>query len=193
MKLAIRFDVFKRDSFTCCYCGRRPPEVVLEVDHIDPVSNGGTDAFENLLTACFDCNRGKGAKLLEERPAAARTPTQEEMAERIAQARAFSAYQAEIEALVAEDLDRIWEAWCAAFKGSYDAEANVYRCDAGFPSEAQIREKLKRLTPSEIIQAIRITADKKPFFRSSRGQQSRMAYFFGVLRRMLEQRGGGAG
>ena len=59
-----RFDVFKRDSFTCQYCGGTPPAVILEVDHIDPVSNGGTDDGDNLVTACFDCNRGKAAGLL---------------------------------------------------------------------------------------------------------------------------------
>lgn len=40
---ALRFEVFKRDSFTCQYCGRSAPEVVLEVDHIVPVSKGGTN------------------------------------------------------------------------------------------------------------------------------------------------------
>lgn len=33
-----RFEVFKRDSFTCQYCGRSAPEVVLQVDHIKPVA-----------------------------------------------------------------------------------------------------------------------------------------------------------
>ena len=56
-----RFDVFKRDMFCCQYCGRTPPAVVLEVDHILPVASGGKSSIDNLLTACFDCNRGKGA------------------------------------------------------------------------------------------------------------------------------------
>lgn|SRR3990167_3447797 len=55
----IRFEVFKRDAFRCCYCGKNPPQVTLEVDHINPVSAGGTDEISNLLSACFDCNRGK--------------------------------------------------------------------------------------------------------------------------------------
>lgn len=55
----IRFEVFKRDNFTCQYCGRKPPEVILEVDHIIPKSKNGSDDFSNLLTSCFDCNRGK--------------------------------------------------------------------------------------------------------------------------------------
>jgi hypothetical protein len=56
----LRFEVFKRDSFTCQYCGRTPPAVVLEIDHFLARANGGGDQEDNLLTACFDCNRGKG-------------------------------------------------------------------------------------------------------------------------------------
>ena len=59
-----RFEVFKRDSFTCQYCGRSSPEVVLEIDHINPVKNGGDNDIMNLITSCFDCNRGKGKRTL---------------------------------------------------------------------------------------------------------------------------------
>lgn len=63
-----RFDVFHRDGFTCQYCGRRPPDILLEIDHIMPVAEGGSNAFDNLVTACSDCNLGKSAKLLEHPP-----------------------------------------------------------------------------------------------------------------------------
>lgn len=62
----IRFEVFKRDSFTCQYCGRRPPEAVLEADHIIPVAEGGSDDLLNLVTACWDCNAGKGRRQLSD-------------------------------------------------------------------------------------------------------------------------------
>ena len=55
----IRFEVFKRDGFTCQYCGNTPPNVTLEVDHIIPKSKSGKDDINNLATSCFDCNRGK--------------------------------------------------------------------------------------------------------------------------------------
>ena len=55
----IRFEVFKRDKFTCQYCGKSAPDVVLEVDHIKPVSKGGNNDILNLVTSCFECNRGK--------------------------------------------------------------------------------------------------------------------------------------
>lgn len=55
----IRFEVFKRDGFICQYCGKTPPNIILELDHINPVSKGGTDDINNLITSCFECNRGK--------------------------------------------------------------------------------------------------------------------------------------
>lgn len=64
-----RFEVFKRDHFTCRY-GRTTPQVILEVDHIVPVAEGGTNDMENLVTACYECNRGKGAIPLDEIPEA---------------------------------------------------------------------------------------------------------------------------
>ena len=66
---SVRFEVFKRDSFTCQYCGRKAPDVVLEVDHINPVANGGENDILNLVTSCRDCNSGKGAKLLTDHQA----------------------------------------------------------------------------------------------------------------------------
>lgn len=60
LSVRTRFEVFKRDDFTCCYCGRKSPEVVLEVDHIVPVCEGGLDDQINLVTSCWECNRGKG-------------------------------------------------------------------------------------------------------------------------------------
>lgn len=55
----IRFEVFKRDKFTCQYCGASAPDVILEIDHLKPVSKGGTNDLLNLVTSCRDCNRGK--------------------------------------------------------------------------------------------------------------------------------------
>lgn len=54
-----RFEILTRDGFTCRYCGRKPPEVELEIDHINPRSKGGTNHLSNLITACRDCNAGK--------------------------------------------------------------------------------------------------------------------------------------
>lgn len=48
-----------RDNFCCVYCGSRAPIAVLEVDHRIPRASGGSDDDDNLVTACWSCNRGK--------------------------------------------------------------------------------------------------------------------------------------
>lgn len=60
ISLRLRFQIFKRDRFTCRYCGARGESVVLEVDHVRSRFDGGDDSPSNLVTACFGCNRGKG-------------------------------------------------------------------------------------------------------------------------------------
>ncbi len=63
-----RFEVFKRDGFVCMYCGAHPPSVLLHVDHIKPVADGGKNDIDNLITACEPCNLGKGARPLSAIP-----------------------------------------------------------------------------------------------------------------------------
>jgi hypothetical protein len=50
----------KRDRFTCTYCGKPGTDVELQVDHIIPVSKGGSHHIANLTTACRHCNQSKG-------------------------------------------------------------------------------------------------------------------------------------
>lgn len=58
-----RFDILARDNFTCQYCGRKAPDVELQVDHIYPVSRGGYDDEKNCVTACITCNSSKTNKI----------------------------------------------------------------------------------------------------------------------------------
>jgi len=60
----IRTAVFRRDDYTCQYCGARG--IKLECDHVTPISRGGGSGLDNLVTACFACNRSKHNKTLEE-------------------------------------------------------------------------------------------------------------------------------
>lgn len=62
---SLRFQVLKRDKFTCQYCGRKAPDVVLHIDHVIPWSKVKEHKIENLKVACSDCNLGKSDKLLE--------------------------------------------------------------------------------------------------------------------------------
>lgn len=59
-----RFEILKKYGFRCVYCGRKAPEVSLELEHIVPKSKGGSDNFDNLVPACWECNRGKGSEPL---------------------------------------------------------------------------------------------------------------------------------
>ena len=65
MDQKLRYKILKRDGFKCLLCGRTPQDdgVTLEVDHIDPVANGGKTVDENLRSLCKQCNRGKGISL----------------------------------------------------------------------------------------------------------------------------------
>lgn len=57
----LRFEVFKRDKFICQYCGKKAPDVILHIDHIVALANGGTDDIFNLITSCNECNLGKSS------------------------------------------------------------------------------------------------------------------------------------
>ena len=56
-----RYEVLRRDSFTCRYCGSKAPDVELHVDHVMPTALGGSDKPDNLVAACRDCNVGKAS------------------------------------------------------------------------------------------------------------------------------------
>lgn len=63
ISLSLRYDVLKRDNFTCQICGRTISDgAKLEVDHRVPVAKGGKSTMDNLWTLCFECNRGKSTK-----------------------------------------------------------------------------------------------------------------------------------
>lgn len=55
----IRFLVFQRNGFECVYCGATSKDSKLNIDHVVPISRGGTNELSNLVTACESCNRGK--------------------------------------------------------------------------------------------------------------------------------------
>lgn len=61
-----RFEIFKRDSFTCQYCGAKAPDAILEIDHLNPIKHGGENDLLNLITSCFVCNRGKSHRKLSD-------------------------------------------------------------------------------------------------------------------------------
>jgi len=54
-----RKNLFKRDRYTCQYCGIQPGPEELTVDHIVPRSKGGVSSWENCVLACVECNKRK--------------------------------------------------------------------------------------------------------------------------------------
>jgi 5-methylcytosine-specific restriction endonuclease McrA len=54
-----RKNLFKRDRYTCQYCGIQPGPEELTVDHVVPRSRGGTSTWENCVLACVECNKRK--------------------------------------------------------------------------------------------------------------------------------------
>lgn len=67
MTASLRTAIKTRDNFTCQMCDlstRDEPHLLLEVDHIIPVSRGGLSTRSNLQTLCWKCNRSKSNKIL---------------------------------------------------------------------------------------------------------------------------------
>ena len=67
MTTKLRTHIKERDNYTCCNCGNsvyKEPNLLLEIDHIIPISKGGLTQESNLQTLCWKCNRNKGAKLI---------------------------------------------------------------------------------------------------------------------------------
>jgi hypothetical protein len=60
----IRARILERDAHTCRYCGAT--DVPLDVDHVIPLTRGGSNRDDNLVAACYSCNRSKSNKLVEE-------------------------------------------------------------------------------------------------------------------------------
>lgn len=169
-----RFDIFRRDGFTCQYCGRQPPEVVLQVDHIVPVVVGGSNDEMNLVTSCRDCNLGKGKKLLDkpQRPDAdlAWLEGQQNLAELQAYQRVNQQREALIKTVVA-GLQQMWFDysgldWC--------------------PSDQVIRKMLSQHAPERVEQALMNVAVKESggYFRRD-GDWVR--YAWGILRNMAKE------
>jgi hypothetical protein len=109
----IRFEVFKRDKFACQYCGREAPEIVLQVDHVVPKAESGSDDLMNLVTSCVDCNQGKGPRLLDDDSVVTRQRAQVELLqERKEQIDMMIAWKRSLEDLDLHTVDQAAEFWC---------------------------------------------------------------------------------
>ncbi len=61
-----RRNIFKRDRFTCQYCGDQPGSEELTLDHVVPRAQGGESRWDNCVLACMECNRRKADRTPEQ-------------------------------------------------------------------------------------------------------------------------------
>jgi hypothetical protein len=179
-----RFEVFARDSFTCQYCGRRPPEVVLEVDHIHPRSKSGADADVNLITSCWDCNRGKAAKVISD---IAPRPDADVMFLRVQQEIA----EAERYLAAKSKLDEIHDRLRAVLSYMWQQQLS-----ADIPDIAVWNQWIKKYGAEEVEIAISKCATKAQFSDLGRGTSWRRMtecskYVSGILKKRMADREGG--
>ncbi|HAT1820998.1 TPA: HNH endonuclease [Legionella pneumophila] len=57
-----RLKIFERDEYKCYYCNKQLTRFSATLDHIEPISRGGKNSFDNLVTACLHCNSERGNK-----------------------------------------------------------------------------------------------------------------------------------
>lgn len=157
----VRFEVFKRDSFKCQYCGASAPEVVLVVDHIDPVSRGGDNGIMNLVTACDSCNSGKGATPLGDSTALAKQRTQmEALQERREQLELLMEWQRSLIDLDTQVADELAVLWSELVPGWHLNETGMLSLKKLLPKygAAQVAEVMRE----SVLQYLRLDSGGKP-------------------------------
>lgn len=139
----VRFEVFKRDKFTCQYCGASAPAVVLNCDHIEPVALGGESDILNLITSCRDCNGGKGAIALSDSAAISKQSAMlAELEERRQQIEMMVRWRDELRGLATGTVDMI----CG-----HMAERSQFSPNES--GRADVRRWLKKFSVDEILRA----------------------------------------
>jgi hypothetical protein len=180
----LRFDIFHRDGFVCQYCGLRPPDVVLELDHIRAVADGGDNDPINLITACADCNRGKSAKRLTATPPRPDADLRYlEAQQEIAEANRYILAKEERDRAVARLISALEDVWISALTPEH------------VPFERQWRNWLLRYTPREIENAIYIASPKYQSgqfgYNDGAAVGKLLPYVSGILKRVREESGDG--
>lgn len=148
----LRFEVFKRDSFTCQYCGLSAPAVVLHCDHIQPVAKEGDNDPLNLITSCIDCNLGKSDRLLSDDSAIQKRKGQlDELQERREQIEMMLEWRSGLKSLADDEVRIAIDAWdkccnCTLFLSE--------------DSRRTLGQQVKKYGLQSVLEAIDIAADK---------------------------------
>jgi len=147
----IRFEVFKRDMFTCQYCGRKVPDVVLQCDHIKPLAKGGKNEITNLITSCFDCNSGKSDKQLSDNSSVVKQQKQLELIQEKKE-------QLEMIFKWKESLDKIDKFTFERIAKQIELRMKPNTLDE--KGKQGIRSLIKKYSVEKILHAIEIAAEK---------------------------------
>jgi hypothetical protein len=148
---SIRFEVLKRDKFTCQYCGNSAPDVILHIDHIDPVANDGRNDVINLITSCEGCNLGKSDKLLSDDSAIKKAKNQlDELQERREQLEMMMEWQRGLRDLAEDTITevcRYWEDLAPGFSVNDNGKMNI-------------KKWMRRFSLAEVTSAMDIAAEQ---------------------------------
>lgn len=151
----LRFEVFKRDSFTCQYCGKKAPDVILHVDHIEPVADGGTNEIVNLITACVDCNLGKGRRPLSDDATVSRQHAQlADLQEKREQLEMMVEWQKGLINLDRDSVDMLADFWTELQPGYDSYSLNDY-------GRGELRSLISRYPMDDIMTAMRNATQEK--------------------------------
>jgi CRISPR/Cas system Type II protein with McrA/HNH and RuvC-like nuclease domain len=188
---SIRFKVFARDGFTCQYCGKTPPEAILEVDHIMPRSKGGFDCIENLVTACRDCNRGKSDKVLKSKVYEAQKAEMENFKESNAQLIAYQAYLMARRRKAQRDL--LYVIKYLREETTYEENGHQYCISIDEKADGKsILYFLKRLPLAEVLEAVDIALSwLNGHYRGEHEFDRLFKYFCGVCHKKIKNANGG--
>ena len=122
------------------------PDVILEVDHIKPVAEGGKNEILNLITSCRDCNRGKGKrKLNTSTEIKVQQDRLKELAERKEQIELLAEWKYELSELTTKQVEAL---------NDYIGSITEYKCNEA--GRAKIRSLLNQFSFNEIYEAIDI-------------------------------------
>ena len=147
----IRFEVFKRDSFTCQYCGKAAPDALLVIDHIKPVAKGGDNNIVNLVTSCDPCNSGKSDKSLSENTEVEKQRRQlEALNERRQQLEMIMRWREQIKGVDETAIDAAADAFSVALDNKVNVAANGRKI---------LSKWIKKYGLAEVLEAIDISVE----------------------------------
>lgn len=166
----LRFDIFKRDGFTCQYCGQKPPDVVLQVDHVTPVALGGSNDEMNLVTCCELCNQGKKAKRLDITPRPDADLAWLEMQQELAELKRYQQAKRERDELVGQIVISLQKTWCRVSGLEWA------------PAEHVVRQAIDRYSPDLVEQAFMAVAPKVAGGYIGKEHNEWLRYMHGTLK-----------